>query len=480
MSKRDTVDIEKEIDNVVEPNSNTITSTSEVRRSKKVKVEQPIPPVPNKPRQCHFFVKRKRRYCHLTTSLGIKYCGEHSNCINDEEELAETDSAKAQYNPYVKEKKRIPCPLDPKHTIFEKDLAKHSLRCNARPPTDLPAYFSKDVNFANEDVEQTKLADQPLEKISEFLSSIDSVYDDVAPLIPEAILDHPVLDHQKEKKAIVKHVMQQASLIGHLKNEGLLVPSNCFIEFGAGKGELSLYVSQALDMAFPENVPSTPIEMSSEKSASFVLVDRSSFRFKFDRYFKGESEDLQKKSSRFHRVTLDIKDLDLSKLDIVGKRPIVAYSKHLCGAATDLTLSSLANFHRAGGRIAGLVLALCCHHSCSLKAYPSIKYLEQLGVLKSRDQFGWLSSMCSWATCGLRSETTETNAPECNPGHFTKLPHSQRGLLGLKAKRILDVGRLSYIKETLDLNARLVRYAGNNLTLENVALIATPNSALEK
>lgn len=48
-------------------------------------------------------------------------------------------------------------------------------------------------------------------------------------------------------------------------------------------------------------------------------------------------------------MTIDIKDLDLSKVqalsDADGKRKkVVALSKHLCGSATDITLKCLINY----------------------------------------------------------------------------------------------------------------------------------------
>jgi tRNA:m4X modification enzyme len=49
------------------------------------------------------------------------------------------------------------------------------------------------------------------------------------------------------------------------------------------------------------------------------------------------------------RVTVDIKDLDMGKIDVLQDnqghaKPVIAYSKHLCGSATDLTLKCLANY----------------------------------------------------------------------------------------------------------------------------------------
>ncbi len=51
----------------------------------------------------------------------------------------------------------------------------------------------------------------------------------------------------------------------------------------------------------------------------------------------------------------------------------------------------------------------------------------------------------------------------------------QQEQIGLKAKRILDWGRIEYLNNN-GFNAHLKVYATKNITLENIALIATPIS----
>ena len=71
--------------------------------------------------------------------------------------------------------------------------------------------------------------------------------------------------------------------------------------------------------------------LPSPQSVKLVLVDRASPRHKLD----GKLKELRLKEVR--RIRADIRDLELSK---VFQQPqhVVAVSKHLCGAATDLTL----------------------------------------------------------------------------------------------------------------------------------------------
>lgn len=137
-------------------------------------------------------------------------------------------------------------------------------------------------------------------------------------------------------------------------------PTSCYIEFGAGRGELSNYLKIAID---------------DHGTATFVLVDRTPSRNKFDNAILG----LEQIKSLVKRHTMDIKDLVLAEVpelrrdvtatqrepplkentvetadaneppkepEHVDKKPVVAMSKHLCGGATDLTLKCLTNYQQ--------------------------------------------------------------------------------------------------------------------------------------
>jgi tRNA:m4X modification enzyme len=126
-----------------------------------------------------------------------------------------------------------------------------------------------------------------------------------------------------------KHLDQQSSLMGHMeKNDMLKDKTACFVEFGAGKGDLSLYVKKAVN------------EENGE--ATYLLLDRKSVRNKVDQTLLGQSE----QKSRVQRQLIDIKDLELGKVECIADndKKVVAISKHLCGCATDITLKCLMNY----------------------------------------------------------------------------------------------------------------------------------------
>ena len=120
--------------------------------------------------------------------------------------------------------------------------------------------------------------------------------------------------------SVLKHLIQNSSLLGQMDKSGLLENGNTFVEFGSGRGQLTYWLTKAV----PD--PST---------CQFVLVDRASPRHKFDHRLK-ETEDVE-----LVRLRVDIADLALGRVSPYithQKENVVGISKHLCGAATDLSI----------------------------------------------------------------------------------------------------------------------------------------------
>ncbi|KAI9188439.1 tRNA:m4X modification enzyme [Blastocladiella emersonii ATCC 22665] len=465
------------------------------RKKAKAKAEFVPPPPPSKPHQCHFFVKRKHRYCSLAARKEKQYCGEHAHL-----EPAAADAA-------ADADRRIPCPLDPNHTIQASQLAKHLERCNSRvveSPFRVP-----DVNLVRAPlpIPVRPLQERSRDEIADLVAKVQRAFAAMEAAeggpIPLVRLDSKALDERRTTKKDLKHVNQQASLIGHLDRIGALSPDHVFVEFGAGKGELGHYVQRALGDGV---------------KAPFYTVDRSNFRLKFDRYMDVE------------RISLDIKDLLLFRVPSLLQRhglapppadsepsaaataapapsvkPVVGFSKHLCGGATDLTLSclhrytaDLAALAPAAAGVAGatpvhsILIALCCHHRCSVDTYVGDAWLAEHGL--GIADLPVLAQMSGWAICGVRppkragddgedaeeEDEHEHAAPEPASSavgtpadeHYSGLSHADREQAGTMVKRILDYGRVRYLRAH-GLDARLVYYVDTADSLENCALVAT-------
>ncbi|PVU96350.1 hypothetical protein BB561_001241 [Smittium simulii] len=295
------------------------------------------------------------------------------------------------------------------------------------------------------------------------------------------ILSNDFNNQQECKKTNLKHTLQQSSLLGHLKKNNLLNPEYRYIEFGSGKGDLSKCVYEAMG--------------EDSLKTKYILVDRKNFRKKWQGANQQQSINFGTNASTHSAVTeelknskiadsngenkklfdantirlqVDIRDLDLSGLSVLCKTPegnqkndisladttndnnskeyypIVAYSKHLCGAATDLALNCLSNYEKKGGKVVGIVFALCCHHACKYSCYSNQDYLlrslkasstnpvssinihtppeshsslilEPQSKVTKVDRVDWdeelreyikiISSLSSWATCGWKNST---------------------------------------------------------------------------
>ncbi|KFW88233.1 tRNA:m(4)X modification enzyme TRM13, partial [Phalacrocorax carbo] len=330
--------------------------------------------------------------------------------------------------------------------------------------------------------------------------------------LEEQILSHQALQEAlndpKNGESAFKHLKQQASILGNMEKLHLLGPGRCFVEFGAGRGKLSHWVDIAL-----QNV----------ENVQFLLVERATTRFKVDGKHK-------RRDSVFERLQVDIQHLCLNKVPILEKKklPVVGIGKHLCGAATDLALRCLVETYTtccdgeseepAPKRsrndktevapnssantesnkddrkpVAGIVIALCCHHKCDWTHYVGREFFKSVGL--GPVEFHYFQRMSSWATCGMRETTTkastsderedQTNITEEHEHTFSKtesdsdtlqgiLTVEERKEIGCLCKRLIDHGRIEYLQQR-GYKAALQYYTESAVSLENVLLTAVPS-----
>lgn len=407
---------------------------------------------------CAHWVLRKKRYCKMEPSKGSIFCGAH-----------EPPSEATAENP---EAERIPCPLDPKHTVFKRKLAKHLTICNARDQVNTLPYILKNVNAGDEleSDKQQELCEYEKLKLheledAEFYSVIDKVkqlYDThIAGNIEQLQLHHSSLEeplsHSEYGPETRKHLVQTSALLGILERDQQLGDNTSYIEFGAGKGQLAFYLATALDTKQFAN-------------SQVVLVDRLSLRHKKDNKLSNKQ--------LVQRIRADIADLKISQLpELKRTQRNVALSKHLCGAATDLTLRCvLADKESCNTNY--ILIALCCHHRCSWRSYVGKKWLQTAGITPR--EFVIITKMVSWAVCGsgisrerrkamAEAVTQEEEQPQQEPTQ--RLSREQRELIGYQCKRVLDYGRLKHLQAN-GYQASLKFYVSRDVTLENVILLA--------
>lgn len=130
---------------------------------------------------------------------------------------------------------------------------------------------------------------------------------------------------------------------------------------------------------------------------------------------------------------------------------LLACAKHLCGGATDIALRSLVG---RGAAAAAVCIATCCHHRCDDVSYVNLPFLQGFGLCESGGEFARLASLAGWAVGG-RGDVVEKRR------------------IGMMAKRMLDLGRVAWLREALGLqDASLAEYIEKDVTPENIAIIA--------
>ena len=147
-----------------------------------------------------------------------------------------------------------------------------------------------------------------------------------------------------------------------------------YIEFGAGRGMLSLGIDYCLNGSLPTDMH-YPQDQSIGK---YLMIDMSSVRFKADRW-------LRHKGSNFLRITGNIRDIDLRNVPIFESpenRQFVGIAKHLCGVATDYTIRCMLN-SMPSLDLQGVCIATCCHHRCQWHSFVGREeYLQLVGKWK--------------------------------------------------------------------------------------------------
>lgn len=401
---------------------------------------------------CKHFVTRKKRFCKMTVAKGKEYCGEHEPPKQETaEEMTEAD--------------RIPCPLDGKHSVYRKNLQKHLKICNAREKTDLPEYIQQGINAGSdcedEPNEKLKLSDIPKDEMDGLIKKLEELYKlhVDGQILPYKEESHKILEDELKNeeygKESKKHLIQTAAILKVLEDEGMVKDDTSFVEFGAGKGQLSCWLVKLL---------------SACNSSQIVLVDRASLRHKKDNKLEDKEKD------QVHRIRADICDFLIDKLEILkSSKTLVGLSKHLCGAATDLTLRCILKNDQVP-RTDGVFIALCCHHRCEWKSFVGKKFFLDNNL--SRKEFVLITKLASYAICGtgmsrerrkLLEEQKEKDI-EIQDVNKSKFTPERREEIGIMCKRLLDYARLEFMRGK-GFDGDLKFYVNNDVTLENVAMI---------
>ena len=274
------------------------------------------------------------------------------------------------------------------HSVCPHDLKRHLLKCNQRPiilgPFHRPGCNSGEECDNHQDY-STIFQDFTDRELQEFVVRLEKIHDDLvrAPqgnteTQPECLLanaDLTELGHRNRK-----HLEQIGSLIAQLAQLDLLRGDNCFVEMGAGRGQLSHELHACVKQ---------------ESTVHFALIERDHQRYRFDAHHR-----LEKHGPSFERYRLDIRDLYLPELpsikDAEPPADVVIVSKHLCGSATDLALRCAMNAQEDMGRVRAIIIALCCYHRLMWNDYVGKEFFRRMNLTPK--DFSLIRALTCWCT----------------------------------------------------------------------------------
>ncbi|KAI4986348.1 hypothetical protein ZWY2020_018978 [Hordeum vulgare] len=424
--------------------------------------------------------KRRQR----STPLPLWYCRNHSPASS-------SDS-----------RRRVPCPVDPSHTVFEENLEAHVGKCpSGSRPTRSPHSRTTQghqlrrgeaggaaVTSATKRASVHKLSE---EEFWGLVVKIRSAHTAAAVEMRESYIAPDACDKwmkgQVDRKVPYqeKHVVQQVSIVGNMETFGLLPRGGAedateeiavknppaAVEFGAGRGYLTQMLADCYGIK------------------NIFLVERRAYKLKADLSLR------QNEGVKLERLRIDIEDLNLHGVQALNGGQYLAIGKHLCGPATDMTimccLHEQHNHTEEKGHdkhhLRGLALATCCHHLCQWKHYANKSFLSGLGI--AEEEFHAMTWFSSWAVDGDhssqdsleaedlssegRNRETEKPDPEIIGVEriIRSIPGVERSALGFMCKDIIDTGRLLWLRSKC-LDADLVRYVPSDISPENHLLIA--------
>lgn len=357
------------------PNNTNIRGGRDEGRRKKRKhnrqEKQRPPPLRKNPNRCDFFMERKNRYCNQQRSGESKFCGNHQQV--DEGGLnCKRDLLKEDGDERIKIKFRIPCPIDPSHTIWNYTLQRHLKICPRAKELEkmrsLP-YYKANANRGkvSDDESNCKPLGLSLEEAANLARSVLQVYLSFFPI--------KRFDHQEESTSVKiedltyeelysaisseqlnyaeeraglserleasmvrtggpKHLAQQGSFVGHLRKRGILPPlrSKCvpcgtksarnFIEMGAGRGMLGLVVAGIantspviIDESSAEVKDSIHGKESGTSRTSLIMVDNSGSRGKADTRLRSINVKAEGyKSTHESHDYIDLRNIEINRL----------------------------------------------------------------------------------------------------------------------------------------------------------------------
>lgn len=478
--------------------------------------------------RCHFYLERKNRFCRQQVVKDTCYCGNHQPPTEQRKRVpCPIDPSHLIYSDQVEKHSKV-CPFHKKRcSQQEQSYYRHNVNTGGHglnessdaktPSNNVPRAhgLARKILQAHQrvfngvELSETNVCDLSLQNVVDAIPSLDLAREEMENGLKDSVEQYRI------KSGGSRHLTQQGSLVGHLRrikvfdnhdNDNLTI-----LEMGAGRGMFGLMAAG--------------VAAKTCSKVQLVLVERSGTRSKADsvlRMAKDETDYMALNRVHFSRIQCDLSHVHMPTVvmevatsqtdcseETAGskrkhpnnkKKKTVAIAKHLCGAGTDLALKSLKDV-----QVDACVMASCCHGVCSWDHYVGRDFLKSIlgddfGVedfdRMRRWSSGTVSDQC--ASCivdgkdaGDNEDDDDEEAPE--HGKFVvddrKDPTSvvsiiqHLGLaslgpqgLGRACQRLLDQGRLEYMRQVLGHDeVEMFHYVPSSVTPQNAVLISYRN-----
>ena len=228
------------------------------------------------------------------------------------------------------------------------------------------------------------------------------------------------------------------------------------VDLGAGKALLTRAVYEALD-----------------RLVAVVALDCRS-ETKRDRFYDPpEVPDGEAPVARYTRVVGDVADLARLGMPLpeAARGGVIALAKHLCGGATDGSLTALCTAPLQS-YVGACCIAPCCHQKIKPQQYCNPAYLASAGFgaganERNRD-FHTLTMLIQ-----ISKAANEKDFATYTKSNFLRVLGFRRcHALGRLARRLIEEGRLRHLRAH-GFDAHLVRYCDAAVAPDNLAIIAT-------
>eukprot|EP00978_Attheya_sp_CCMP212_P021562 scaffold63114_cov60-Attheya_sp.AAC.1 len=273
------------------------------------------PPLPEGWARCHYYLERKGRYCRQQRVGNSKnsdnantrfiYCGNHQPNDNTEEEAGLPVLKKSRCAQTKRNRKRIPCPVDPSHTIWQDAVEKHVKVCprairEAQTIQNNPHCYQRNTNTGghgplHKPSPQTTKTVDPKEVAIQILQAFHTLFssniknnvpvqqlsfEDISNGVPLLDLSEPELnagvaqsvEYHRIKSGGTRHLVQQASLVGHLRRMNCLNTISSKVQSSVTPMQIRTNESVSTDRGMEEGTTSGDI-IKLDESGSHKIQD---------------------------------------------------------------------------------------------------------------------------------------------------------------------------------------------------------------